>query len=482
MLPNIPEKIIDRIRNHALRHITERQQTSTNLSLDSRIYKAGDTIGPKFQGIRAEGPTVIVFADDKPLANFGHPCRYLLYHPETGEFLKEVPARFPPSLVQSANRLTLFLEPVTFRNPIPYWYFPPIYRCPRLRPVGNRYAILYSGLTQGRHLNDMEFAYRTLIDVYGFSAANIYVLNYDGTLKVWDITLGKWPGNNTPYTIQVTGKGTRAAFQAAFSDLSSKIQSDDLLFIHTNNHGDYDTNVNDSFLCAWVNDVTNPAPNTDGDFTYYYASQFATDLAVLPAYRALVVLMEQCNSGGFNTPILNSSTAASTSVSSAATSSLESSGTSDGNWDVFAKEWIAAVNGANPDGSALASNPDTNHDGVVDTQEAYNYAVSQDNVDTPQFNASTNGAGLTLDQQFALAWFWCFIFWPVFKPIYDQTFPPATYPPQPNPPDPAPYYAVLNSVLPELQKLLLPAIEQGLTGLRADLARKIAPILDRARD
>jgi hypothetical protein len=383
MLPNIPEKIIDRIRNHALRHITERQQTSTNLSLDSRIYKAGDTIGPKFQGIRAEGPTVIVFADDKPLANFGHPCRYLLYHPETGEFLKEVPARFPPSLVQSANRLTLFLEPVTFRNPIPYWYFPPIYRCPRLRPVGNRYAILYSGLTQGRHLNDMEFAYRTLVDVYGFSAANIYVLNYDGTLKVWDITLGKWPGNNTPYTIQVTGKGTRAAFQAAFSDLSSKIQSDDLLFIHTNNHGDYDTNVNDSFLCAWVNDVTNPAPNTDGDFTYYYASQFATDLAVLPAYRALVVLMEQCNSGGFNTPILNSSTAASTSVSSAATSSLESSGTSDGNWDVFAKEWIAAVNGANPDGSALASNPDTNHDGVVDTQEAYNYAVSQDNVDTP---------------------------------------------------------------------------------------------------
>ena len=482
MLPNIPQPIIDKIRNHAFRHIAERQQTTTNLSLDSRIYRTGDSIGPKFQGIQAGGPSVVVFADDNPLANFGHACRYLIYHSETGEFIKEVQARFPPSLVQSANRLTSFLTPVTFRKPLPYWYFPPIYRCPRLIPVGNRYAILYSGLTQGRHLNDMEFAYRTLIDVYGFSANNIYVLNYDGTLKVWDITLGNWPGNNTPYRIQVTGKGTRAAFQAAFSDLSSKIHSEDLLFIHTNNHGDFDSSVNDSFLCGWVNDVSNPPPNSDGDFTYYYASEFASDLSVLPAYRALVVLMEQCNSGGFNTLILNSSTAASTSVNSAATASVESWGSQDGNWDIFAYQWIAAVNGANPDGSVLASNPDTNHDGVVDTQEAYNYAVSQDTSDTPQFNASTSGAGLTLDQQYAFLWLWCHILWPIFQPIYSKTFPPVTYPPLPNPPDPAAYYALLNRVLPEVQRLLLPAIEQQLTGLRVDLAPKIAPILKRHMD
>jgi hypothetical protein len=371
---------------------------------------------------------------------------------------------------------------VTFREPLPYWYFPPIYRCPRLIPEGNRYAILYSGLTQARHLNDMEFAYRTLIDVYGFSAENVYVLNYDGTLKVWDITLGNWPGNNTPYTIQVTGQGTRAAFQSVFSDLSSKIQSDDLLFIHTNNHGDFDTTVNESFLCGWVNDVSNPPPNSDGDFTQYYASEFASDLSVLPTYRALVVLMEQCNSGGFNTPILSSSTARSTSVSSAAISSTESFGSLDGNWDTFAYQWIAAVNGANPDGSALSSNPDSNHDGVVDTQEAYNYAVSQDTSDTPQFNASSSGADLTLDQQYALVWLWCYILWPILEPIYRETFPAVNYPPLPNPPDPAPYYALVNSVLPKLQNLILPAIEESLTGLRADLARKIAPILERAVD
>jgi hypothetical protein len=480
MLPDIPEQIIERIRNHAFRHITERRETATNLSLDGRIYRAGDVIGPRFQGISADGPTVVVFADDEPLANFGHPCRYLLYHSATGDFLREVPARFPPSLVQSVDRLTPFLTPVTFRDPVPYWYFPPIYRCPRLLPEGARYAVLFAGLTQARHLNDMEFAYRTLIDTYGFSADNIYVLNYDGTRKVWDVTLGKWPGNNTAYTIQVTGKGTRAAFQAAIGDLSSKIRAEDLLFIHTNNHGDFDTSVNDSFLCGWVNDVSNPPPNSDGDFDYYYATDFAADLSALPAYRALVVLMEQCNSGGFNTPIVNSSTASSTTVSSAATSSVESWGSSDGNWDIFAYEWIAAVNGANPDGSALASNPDTNHDGVVDSHEAYNYAVAQDTSDTPQFDASAGGASLTLDQQYYLLWLWCYLLWPILDPIFRESYPEVTYPPVPNPPDPAPYYAMVTSALPELQDLVLPLIEEALVGLRTDAAREIVPILKRA--
>jgi hypothetical protein len=474
MLPDIPEQVIDAIRGHAFRHVADRQQTATNLSLDSRVYRAGDSIGPSFQGIYADGPTVIVFADDEPLANFGHPCRYLLYNPETGDFIREVSARFPPSLVQSADRLTPFLTAVTFREPVPYFYFPPPYRCPRPIPEGTRYAILYSGLTQARHLNDMEFAYRTLIDGYGFSADNIYVLNYDGTLKVWDVTLGNWPGNNSPYRIKVTGEGTPAAFQAAFADLAAKIQPDDLLFIHTNNHGDFDANAGYSFMCGWVNDVTSPPPNED-DFTRYYSFEFAEDLAVLPAHRALVVLMEQCNSGGFNAPILGASTAEYSSVSSAATESVSSFASADGNWDIFAQEWIAAVNGTNPNGSALAYNPG------VDTQQAYNYAISQDSVDTPQFNASTSGADLTLAQIYEWELVWCIILRPILEPIFRETFPTAPYPPLPSPPDPAPdYYALVNRALPELQNLILPAIEQDLAALRTDLASRVSLILKRA--
>jgi hypothetical protein len=479
MLPNLPERTLDRIRTHALRHVTEREQTSTNLSLDSRIYKSGERIGPELQRIHAEGPTVVVFADDDPKANFGHDCRYLLYNPETGEFIREVPARFPPNLTKSANRLTSFFAPVTFEKPLPYWYRPPIYFCPRLVPTGTRYAILYSGLTQARHLNDMEFAYRTLMNVYGFKAENIYVLNYDGTRSVFDITLGNWPGNNTPYTIQVNGKGTRPAFQNVLNTLAGKLQAEDLLFIHTNNHGDNFNDGNGSFLCQFLHGGDS-APNEDGDWTPYYASEMAADLATLPAYRALVVMMEQCNSGGFNTPIINASTAGATSVSSAATAAVSSYASSDGNWDVFAYEWIAAVNGSYPNGSTLASNPDTNHDGVVDTLEAYNYAVANDGSDTPQLNASATGATLTLDQQYAFAWAWCWIIWPIFWPIYREFYPEITYPPQPNPPDPAPYYALLNRVLPEIQPLLLGTLDVELNTLREKLGAVIGPVIERA--
>jgi hypothetical protein len=53
--------------------------------------------------------------------------------------------------------------------------------------------------------------------------------------------------------------------------------------------------------------------------------------------------------------------------------------------------------------------------------------------------------------------------------------------PWPTTQDPAPsYYAQLNRALPELQNLLLPAIQQDLTTLRADLASKISLILKRA--
>ena len=37
----------------------------------------------------------VAFIDLNPLANFGHPCRYVLINPGTGE-TKSVDARFPP--------------------------------------------------------------------------------------------------------------------------------------------------------------------------------------------------------------------------------------------------------------------------------------------------------------------------------------------------------------------------------------------------
>src|SRR4029077_1105484 len=135
-------------------------------------------------------------------------------------------------------------------------------------------------------------------------------------------------------------------FQAAFNALKSRLKADDLLFIHTNNHGD--NSGGQSFLCQYPS------------WSEYWSSDFCSDLATLPKYKSLIVMMEQCNSGGFNAPVIAASTAAATSIASAASASQSSWASPDGNWDSFARDWIAAQIGHDPNGAALAHNPDTN--------------------------------------------------------------------------------------------------------------------------
>lgn len=469
-MPGHNERVLNVIQRDAFSRLSARQRETTNLYIDEKVYAAGETIGNSVQRIKVDTPSMLVFADDHPRANFGHDCRYLLYHPENGNLQREIQARFPPSNARADRKLTVFNEPVKF---IPVGIVPrplPIWRCPRLYPKGTRYAILAAGCTQARHLNDMEFAYRTLIQEYGFVAENIYVLNYDGARQVWDSLPANWPGNNTPYTIQVTDTGSRAAFQRAFADLAKKIKADDLLFIHTNNHGD--GMPQPSFMCM-PEAPYSPNSGIFPNWEPYYAADFGADLAVLPKYRALMVMMEQCGSGGFNAPILASSTAASTSVASACLPTQSSYASGDGNWDSFAYDWVAAMNGSYPNGAALASNPDTNGDGVVDAQEAFNYAVSVQNPnDSPVFNESSATAGATtLTQQWALTWTWCWLLRPILEPIYGAAVP---FPP--NPPDPE-FYTVLNRITPELQKLMVPRLDRAFTDVRRELTPEIEEIV-----
>jgi hypothetical protein len=109
-------------------------------------------------------------------------------------------------------------------------------------------------MSNKRHLNDMEFLYRTLVDVYAFDPANIWSLSYDGTLNTQDGVQTHWPGDGTAYRINVTGSGNRAAFEAVVDNLKTKMRARDTLLIHCNNHGDYDGTPGTSYLCT----VTRP--------------------------------------------------------------------------------------------------------------------------------------------------------------------------------------------------------------------------------
>jgi Peptidase C13 family len=439
----------ERVRESAFRTLTAEQRLTTNLHLDTRIYEEGEQLGPEFQNIRADRASILVFADDAPLANFGHDCRYLLHDPDDGSLFAEIPARFPPFGNKPPDTLTTFHEPVRVSpNPDIFRMWPRL-RCPILFPRGNRYAILYSGMSNMRHLNDLEFCYRMLVDRYGFRPANIYSLNYDGTLDTQDGVAGLWPGDNTAYRINITGQGNRAAFQNALNAISPNLDSADTLFIHTNNHGD--NFGQGSFLCAYPNWGT------------YTATDFCSDLGALPGYRSLIVMMEQCNAGGFNSPIIAASTAASTSVASAAIATQSSWASADGHWDSFARDWIAAQIGHDPYGAALAFNPDTNMNGVIEAEEAFGYADAiHYSGDSPNFSESSEAGGdIALSQHYVWWWWWCWILLPVLEEYY-----------RPWPPDPE-FYEKLHKVIPELQEQLSPELDRAAREIHSELTAKV---------
>jgi hypothetical protein len=309
------------------------------------------------------------------------------------ELAQTVAAQLPPYLTKRSDRFVAFHRPVqAIPGPVTI-PIRPILRCPVLFER-TRYAILWSGASEKRHLNDLEFLYRTLIDRYGCDPSNIYALSYDGTLNTADGVPTTWPGDNTPDRIQITGTGDRVGFEDAVDDLKARIDWDDLLLIHINNHGD-----------------------VEGD----------------PG-------------------------------ASAATVDRESIGSSDLNWDCFARDWIAAQAGHDPYGATLAFNPDGDHDGIVEAEEAFAYANAvKDPNDTPNFSESSeDGGDISLGHQYVLWGWWCAILRRELEQYYV------------NLPIPE-YYELLRTAQPDLVKL-----SQEIDGRSAELRSEYEPRLKAA--
>jgi hypothetical protein len=233
-----------------------------------------------------------------------------------------------------------------------------------------RYAILFSGMSFRRHVNGMEFCYRTLVDRLGFARENIHVLSYDGSLRssrepdeVAPLTV--WPGDQTPYRLQVTGEGTRVAFQSALQTVGSKLERDDQLFINTTGSGGNHGNCRGPDLIVYPNALR------------YRCRDFCADLATLPPHRSLIVLMAQCFSGGFNKPILDASQAASTFIASAADETNPSFALPDDlNWDSFQRNFITALGGYDVDGMAHSHRDNLRMSRWITVGEAFKSAVT----------------------------------------------------------------------------------------------------------
>jgi hypothetical protein len=442
MKPN--NEIIDQVKNETVEMLSRRNAPPVNLYIENSVLPAGAVINAQHQQIPVTANSVMVFADEDPLFNWGHNCRYFFYSVDNGTLIDEVPAQFPPYLVNAPATFELFHEMV--RPPIepPIWPRKPSLHKPIKIPYGNRFAILFSGASNNRHTNDLEFLYRTLIEHYAFRPENIYVLNYNGTLSYSGGASPTWPGDGTPYRMPVKGKGTRIDLDAVLDDLKNRLQLADLLLIHTNNHGG---RAAESYLCTY----SGPG---------YPAPEFAAKLATLPKFTHLVVMMEQCFSGGFSAPILAHSKAMHTSVATACNATSSSIG--GANFDPFARDWIAAMTGHAPSGGALPHDPDANHNGRISAQEAYGYALAvKDPYDTPTYGQTSTTAGeCHLAQRYIVIPWLPLTVAETLKP-YEDKLPPDVY-----------YSKLYHELGPSLE-----ALEQEIQARENDLREQMAPRL-----
>lgn len=387
-------KTLRTIQDDAFRRLTARRRASTNLYVLEDIQPAKSEIKAGHQIIPIKQPTAVVFVDDEPMANWSHDCRYELYDADSGKLYQEVKAGFPPFLVNVPASFKAFHCPVVAHNPLrKMWAQDLGIAFPWKIRKGNRYAILYSGASNNRHTNDLEFLYRQLVDRFFFDEDNITVLNYDGTVNYsgWPQPVTSWPGDGTLYTMPVQDMGTKQALEDAIDALKVKLKQDDLLLIHTNNHGGH--NGTESYLCTY----------SGADYT---ASDFASKLGELPAFADLIVMMEQCHSGGFNDVVIEASTAARTTFAAACTEGKNSIGGAD--FDPFARDWISSLAGADPYSAALVSDPDYDSSGKISAREAFYYADDvHHSYDSPVYSAYGEDAG---DQHLHQKWRYLFVY------------------------------------------------------------------------
>lgn len=381
------------IKTDAFGRIKQRNlEQKSNLQLFDEVLEVGQKLRAGPLETKIDRKTAFVFVDLMPNYNWAHPCQILFYDTEKARLYKTLDAHFLPAVMEDKPAS---IE--TFHAPIKLIDTQKERLVDKISPLGNlraaaysRYAVLFSGNSNNRHLNDLEFLYRILIDVYGFFPENIYTLNYDGTLSFkWAPNpIGNWPGNNTPYRLSghINGPGTQQAMESVLDTIAGKIKSDDLLFIHTNDHGAGPGDDVDDY-CLLTYDLTHSS-----SFIPYYVNSFVSKLKTLPQFGKLIIMMEQCRSGGFVNPIINNSPAKWTHVAAAVEPSNYSLGGI--NFDPFAEDWIAGIAGHYQSNSALSQTVDVNNDGRISATEVFGYADSVHHQgDTPTFADKPTGSG-----------------------------------------------------------------------------------------
>lgn len=228
------------------------------------------------------------------------------------------------------------------------------------------YAVIISGgirkeKNPSRYWHDCQYIYQRLTQTLGYDESHIFCLVADGTNPAADMMYAYDSYSNTSYYTSspldfdndgdedIQYSATKSNISTVFNSLQSQASSIDHLLVFVTDHG-----TSAGKICLWGNNQE------------MSPSELATELNKLPGVR-MDVVMGQCYSGAFISPLaVNNRTI---------TTACSASETSIGNgfsYDYFLRCWTDAFNPTN------SSTVDTNTDNMISLREAFVYASAND--------------------------------------------------------------------------------------------------------
>ena len=330
----------------------------------------------------------VYFVDDRPFANWAHPCRYIFVDEATGAYQIVNEDFFPVDWETAYTTISAMPRPTPVDLPLN-----PDAVIDGLDPNPNLYAVIINGCDLNRYWNDISAIYCTLLDVYGYTKENIFVHYVYGYSTFGDDLDGpEEPSDDIDYDAYKTT--IHHTFQEMSGENTSpeipELGPEDQLFIFIDDHG---------YMSGGHSYVNLPGDDL-GDF------ELAEYLVGINCAQ-IIVVMEPCEIGGFYTELSDYTTyVVSCKNRSIQTASDDESSWAEmwitgGNYDEFVYYWTAAARGYYPDdelpweesyevGSFPFTtitgledhpgdfDPDINGDGYVQMEEAFFYSNSLD--------------------------------------------------------------------------------------------------------
>ncbi|MBQ5474665.1 MAG: caspase family protein, partial [Lachnospiraceae bacterium] len=355
------------------------RKDSVNVFMSNSIIKANHSVSTiNKTGISTEYDSWFFFIDDMPFESWEHSCRYVFVNVNNGKYniynfqLPPLIKDMTPIIEQKKTRVKNQLFNISSLN----------------QRVGNtintstnahNYAIIISGGYDSynnweRYWNHCSSIYQALVNIYGFSKDNIYVLMSDGTSPGLDRHMNDGTYQSSPLDLDgdcigdVQYAATRSNIQSVFNSLSNILTAEDNLFVFTTDHGGQ-TSGEEVYLLLWNHEQL-------------YDYEFASYINGIDA-NSINLCLVQCHSGGFIDNINKSGVVISTSCKYDESAYARN----DYLYSEYIYHWISAIVGTTPDGVTV--NADTNYDGIVSMSEAFAYANNHDTKpETPQYSSN----------------------------------------------------------------------------------------------